>query len=289
MEKPNFNRRAQRTLRRKSEINFLLSANPATELACRGGRLDTLGFLFEPAKDGNAVAVDPYHEDLNAKARRARRMRNQEFLIGFLRVLRFFAFKNLGWIDRKVLILLSCRPELMCPDERFSRPANRSVRGLFLGESFGTKQNRRKTLRKLMAAIGGIEPGVWVGNTPSWQFKVLGRIAILLFDEGGALQRQREAPACGRRPDSFRRRRGGEKAGDFAAKTFHRPPRRAGFDAKNAKRNSFGQRGRKSGQYNQTRTTSFRGAWGSFQIEAEVVATRDPSIRRRGIIPLAMA
>jgi hypothetical protein len=35
--------------------------------------------------------------------------------------------------------------------------------------------------------------------------KVLGRIVILLFDEGGVLQRQREAPACGRRPDSFRR------------------------------------------------------------------------------------
>jgi hypothetical protein len=35
--------------------------------------------------------------------------------------------------------------------------------------------------------------------------KVLGRIAILLFDEGGVLQRRKEAPACGRRPDSDRR------------------------------------------------------------------------------------
>jgi hypothetical protein len=34
------------------------------------------------------------------------------------------------------------------------------------------------------------------------------------------------------------------------------------------------------------RTVQVRGAWGSFQIEAEVVATRGPSVRRRGIIPL---
>jgi hypothetical protein len=66
-----------------------------------------------------------------------------------------------------------CRPELMCPDERYPIPRIDRFAGFFFGRSFRTEQNRRKTLRKLMAAIdGGPEPGVWVGTTPSWQSNV---------------------------------------------------------------------------------------------------------------------
>jgi hypothetical protein len=44
------------------------------------------------------------------------------------------------------------RSELMCPDER-SLACESIGSQAFLGRSFRTKQNRRKTLRKLMAAI----------------------------------------------------------------------------------------------------------------------------------------
>ena len=77
---------------------------------------------------------------------------------------------------------------------------------VFLERSVRTKQNRRKVAQDGMAEIGGGQSlafGLEIhlrGNS-----KVLGRIAIFLFDEGGALHWRREAPACGRRPISDRR------------------------------------------------------------------------------------
>ena len=58
--------------------------------------------------------------------------------------------------NRKVLILLSWRPELMCPDERFSHLSNRSVRRPFLGNRsgrsrIGAKRSGSSWLRSMAA------------------------------------------------------------------------------------------------------------------------------------------
>jgi hypothetical protein len=52
------------------------------------------------------------------------------------------------------------RPELICLDERFSRPADRSGRGLVQGETFRTMQNRRNNAQEASTLIGGLKPGV---------------------------------------------------------------------------------------------------------------------------------
>jgi hypothetical protein len=107
------------------------------------------------------------------------------------------------------------RPELMCPDERSLAARIDRVAGVFFERSFGTKQNRRKTLRKLMAVIGGESLAYGLEIHLRGNSKVLGRIAILFFDKGGVLQRRRETPACGRRPDSFRRDKRAKRLGTF--------------------------------------------------------------------------
>ena len=70
----------------------------------------------------------------------------------------------------------------------------------------GTWQNRRKDAQEASALIGGLKPGVELevhlrGNP----IFVGANCHIVLFDEGGVLHGRGEAPACGRRPDSFRR------------------------------------------------------------------------------------
>jgi hypothetical protein len=56
-----------------------------------------------------------------------------------------------------------------------------------INSGFGTKQNRRKTLRKLVAEIDGLSLAYGLELHLRGNSKVLGRMAILFFDEGGVL------------------------------------------------------------------------------------------------------
>jgi hypothetical protein len=155
---------------------------------------------------------NPRPEDLNAKARRSRRIPSQEMiLMDLLRVLRVFAFRNLEWIDRKVLIL-SESVLVHPPQDGPSTSSGQADRGsrrvdLIVGHErrgwLGTRQNRRKTLRCFGRDRRRREPGVnWNGRLRgnsrwSWvELPTVGRRRGASWVDGST--------SCGRRPDSFR-------------------------------------------------------------------------------------
>jgi len=154
------------------------------------------------------------------------------------------------------------------------------------------------------------EPGVCVETTPSRQFDFgLGGIANHLAKAGcfiGGRKHHMWTPARFSLPLTSRRKGWGLSAKEKTIEppSTPRAPRRrnpvfflcalCGSAVKNSSiqfgRSGFSptraSRRAEAAPYGESFLRRFREAWGSFRIAAEVVATRGPSIRWRGIIPL---